>query len=191
MGLHRDGSIFRIGDAIVEKRRRLFWESQTFDRLHSLSLGRPYAIADSQIDTLFPKGRDELESSFQTVKFRIGQLRGKIADELFSTKPLSYRSVLDFDRQLRSLERSLHPSLQLTGGTATSSTIQIDETTTLPDMHTMRRLYISILLQDTTMCEYRREAVHKNSACDESLTYPNSWPQIDRFTSVTLCQGHY
>jgi hypothetical protein len=155
MGLHRDGALFGLTDLAVEQRRRLFWESQTFDRLHSLSLGRPYAIADSQIDTQFPHALDELEDSFHTIKFRIGQLRGGIADELFSTKVSSYHSVLAFDRQLRHLEQSLHPMLRFTGGTAHNSNIHVDEATTLPDMLTMRRLFLSIMLQETTMCELK------------------------------------
>ena len=153
MGLHRDGTNFGLNDAAIKQRRRLFWECQTFDRLHSLTLGRPYAIADAHIDTLLPDAADEHEASFDAAKFRLGQLRGRIADEVFSTKPSLYSSVLSLDRDLKSLEQALHPSLMWAGDSSQGREVLIDETTTLPDLRTMRRYYLSIMIQETTMCE--------------------------------------
>lgn len=70
IGLHRDGLIWNIAEPELERRRLLFYEMMTLDRLQSFIAGRPYVIRDLSFDTKMPTEVDD----YQISKFKLAKL---------------------------------------------------------------------------------------------------------------------
>ncbi|RDW56919.1 hypothetical protein BP5796_12986 [Coleophoma crateriformis] len=55
MGLHWETeSVLNMDPVILDARRRLFWTTYNFDRMLSITLGRPFGIVDPSISTALP-----------------------------------------------------------------------------------------------------------------------------------------
>jgi hypothetical protein len=50
MGLHCDQTLHELSNDQVERRKRLFFSVYMMDRLVSITLGRPFAIHEDDID---------------------------------------------------------------------------------------------------------------------------------------------
>lgn len=98
-GLHRDPTNFGLDGAELNRRRRVFWELITLERMQAFISGRPYMISDRHFDTQFPTDAD----TFQIAKWKIGLLIGTIIDEAFAIAPPSYGSILKLDQRVRNL----------------------------------------------------------------------------------------
>ncbi|KAJ6570985.1 fungal-specific transcription factor domain-containing protein [Mycena vulgaris] len=112
-GCHRDGSRWGLPQRELEERRRVFWESHTYDRLQSFTFGRPYAQSDSHhdcempqtCDTPLPSDTDTSNSTFSHIrwhyhKFRFALLLGRIVDLVFSVKHPAYSVIMQVDREI-------------------------------------------------------------------------------------------
>ncbi|KAJ8094989.1 hypothetical protein PM082_010206 [Marasmius tenuissimus] len=120
-GLHRDGSRWGLSPCELEERRRVFWETYTFDRMQSFALGRPYSLAGTHHDCEMPATSDHSLPSdhdnsntfshtrFHHHKFRWAILIGRIVDLAFSTKQLTYDIIKKVDREINDYYFSLPP----------------------------------------------------------------------------------
>ncbi|GAA5870765.1 hypothetical protein JCM3774_001672 [Rhodotorula dairenensis] len=98
-GLHRDPTNFGLDGAELNRRRRVFWELLTLERMQAFISGRPYMVSDRHFDTQFPTDAD----TFQIAKWKIGLVIGTIIDEAFAIAPPSYGSILKLDQRVRDL----------------------------------------------------------------------------------------
>ncbi|KAJ7874212.1 fungal-specific transcription factor domain-containing protein [Mycena olivaceomarginata] len=112
-GCHRDGSRWGLPQRELEERRRVFWETHTYDRLQSFTFGRPYAQSDNHhdcempqsCDTPLPSDTDVTNSTWShtrwhTHKFRFAILLGRIVDLVFSVKHPAYSVIMQLDREI-------------------------------------------------------------------------------------------
>ncbi|GAA6060984.1 hypothetical protein JCM10212_000670 [Sporobolomyces blumeae] len=99
--LHRDGTLFSLQGDELNRRRRIFYELITIERMQAFISGRPYMIQNSQFDTKMP----ENASSFDVCKWKLGIFIGKVIDKAFSVAAPSYSTILGLDEDLRSLVR--------------------------------------------------------------------------------------
>ncbi|KAK7033905.1 hypothetical protein VNI00_012529 [Paramarasmius palmivorus] len=118
-GLHRDGSRWGLPAKELEERRRVFWETYTFDRLQSFTLGRPYSLIDAHHDCEMPSSSDvplpsDTDSSnkfshtiWHHYKFRWSTLVGRIEDRAFSARQLTYAVITEVDREINDFYFSL------------------------------------------------------------------------------------
>ncbi|GAA5984135.1 hypothetical protein JCM10908_006063 [Rhodotorula pacifica] len=98
-GLHRDPTNFGLEGAEVNRRRRIFYELITLERMQAFISGRPYMVSNRHFDTQFPTDAD----TFQIAKWKIGLIIGVIIDEAFAITPPSYASILKLDQRVRDL----------------------------------------------------------------------------------------
>ncbi|GAA5924666.1 hypothetical protein JCM10213_000410 [Rhodosporidiobolus nylandii] len=101
-GLHRDGSSFGLSGEELNSRRRMFYELITLERMQAFISGRPYMISNAHFDTQFPDDAD----GYQTAKWKLGLLIGKVIDNAFSVATPSYGTILALDQDLRDLVAS-------------------------------------------------------------------------------------
>ncbi|KAF9266669.1 hypothetical protein L218DRAFT_996246 [Marasmius fiardii PR-910] len=118
-GLHRDGSRWGLPLKELEERRRVFWETYTFDRLQSFMLGRPYSLIDAHHDCEMPTTSNtplpsDVDNSntfshtrFHHHKFRWAILIGRIVDVAFSARQLTYDVIKQVDRDINDYYFSL------------------------------------------------------------------------------------
>ncbi|KAK0189265.1 fungal-specific transcription factor domain-containing protein, partial [Armillaria mellea] len=98
-GCHRDGSRWNLPERDIEERRRVFWETHTYDRLQSFTFGRPYC------DTPLPSDTIQTDTEFSHTrwhrhKFRFALLLGRIVDEAFAAKHPTYSVIMQLDREI-------------------------------------------------------------------------------------------
>ncbi|GAA5820480.1 hypothetical protein JCM3770_005543 [Rhodotorula araucariae] len=98
-GLHRDGVNFGLTGAELNRRRRVFYELITLERMQSFISGRPYTLQNAHFDTAMPDDAD----AYQRQKWNIGLLIGKVIDRAFSVATPSYATILALDQELREL----------------------------------------------------------------------------------------
>ncbi|GAA5999855.1 hypothetical protein JCM10207_005938 [Rhodosporidiobolus poonsookiae] len=101
-GLHRDGESFGLSGAELNRRRRVFYELITLERFQAFISGRPYTFSNAHFDTRMPEDAD----AYQTAKWKIGLLIGKVIDKAFSVATPSYGTILSLDADLRALVAS-------------------------------------------------------------------------------------
>ncbi|KAK0497407.1 fungal-specific transcription factor domain-containing protein [Armillaria luteobubalina] len=112
-GCHRDGSRWNLPERDLEERRRVFWETHTYDRLQSLTFGRPYSLSDTHHDCEMPKSCDtplpsdtiQTDTEFSHTrwhhhKFRFAIILGRIVDEAFAVKHPTYFVIMQLDREI-------------------------------------------------------------------------------------------
>ncbi|GAA5897932.1 hypothetical protein JCM8208_003195 [Rhodotorula glutinis] len=98
-GLHRDGSSFGLTGVELNRRRRVFYELITLERMQAFISGRPYTFQAAHFDTKMPDNAD----GYQRQKWRIGTLIGSVIDRAFSVATPSYSTILALDQELREL----------------------------------------------------------------------------------------
>ncbi|KPV75000.1 uncharacterized protein RHOBADRAFT_53911 [Rhodotorula graminis WP1] len=98
-GLHRDGSSFGLTGVELNRRRRVFYELITLERMQAFISGRPYTLQAAHFDTQMPADAD----GYQRQKWRIGTLIGRVIDRAFSVATPSYSTILGLDQELREL----------------------------------------------------------------------------------------
>ncbi|KAK0440938.1 fungal-specific transcription factor domain-containing protein [Desarmillaria tabescens] len=112
-GCHRDGSRWNLPERDLEERRRVFWETHTYDRLQSFTFGRPYSQSDTHHDGEMPKSCDTplpsdnspantefSHTRWHHHKFRFALLLGRIIDEAFAAKHPTYSVIMQLDREI-------------------------------------------------------------------------------------------
>ncbi|PWY93946.1 hypothetical protein BO94DRAFT_621418 [Aspergillus sclerotioniger CBS 115572] len=123
MGLHTSSSYLNLPADVVEYRKRIFFSLYMMDRVVSMTLGRPFAMHDDDIDiqpftdvedenltpTGYPATLDPLHPSSMSVPLHILSLR-RIASEI-ATKVYSPRTAHLSPFQRESLLQSLHKKL--------------------------------------------------------------------------------
>ncbi|CAK7230265.1 hypothetical protein SBRCBS47491_007528 [Sporothrix bragantina] len=82
-----------------EHRKRLFWSAYIFERKTALVLGRPFALADEEIDVLLPAG-DEVR--FHCAHVELYQLHSQIRYALYQMKRGGTNGRHDHRPQLKS-----------------------------------------------------------------------------------------
>ncbi|KAF8575331.1 hypothetical protein K439DRAFT_1665095 [Ramaria rubella] len=111
IGLHRDSAWWNKNPEDVQRRRDVFWELFTFERMQSLTLGLPPSLSLDQIDCEFPEDTEktttptgEVEHSFVWRKKQWAKSLGsEVIDVLMrvSKKPMSYPAMLKLDKKVR------------------------------------------------------------------------------------------
>ncbi|GAA5967730.1 hypothetical protein JCM11641_005747 [Rhodosporidiobolus odoratus] len=107
-GLQRDGESFGLAGEELNRRRRVFWELVTLERMQAFISGRPYTLSNAHFDTKMPEDAD----AYQTAKWKLGLLIGKVIDGAFSVATPSYKTILDLDQDLRNLVQSFPPAIR-------------------------------------------------------------------------------
>jgi len=108
LGLHReDGSWEMDPDEKIE-RRIIFWECHGLDVMQSVNLGRGQCIASYAIDC--PR-IDVDGTGFHLGCFNLTTILSRINTVQIRVNPSPYTEVLDIDRELNDLEKSLPPHL--------------------------------------------------------------------------------
>ncbi|KAM0750926.1 hypothetical protein T439DRAFT_380761 [Meredithblackwellia eburnea MCA 4105] len=108
MGLHRDGSNWGLSGEELNRRRLLFYELITLDRLQAFTSGRPYMIQEKHYDTEMPEGASE----FQICKWKLAIFMGRVIDDVFSVKPPTIAVLGKVDSDLRKLFESSPESIR-------------------------------------------------------------------------------
>ncbi|KAG9034065.1 hypothetical protein FRB95_013834 [Tulasnella sp. JGI-2019a] len=126
MGLHRDPGKWKMPDGEVERRRWAWWNILQTDRWQAFLFGRPAGIANHHFDTRFPM--EEPSPSSDSVSqitiqsnpllaylqfFRLVHLMGDIMDDATSVRPVSHDRIMQHDRALDHLLRTLPPDMDL------------------------------------------------------------------------------
>lgn len=105
-GLHRDGSNFGLTGAELNRRRRVFYELITLERMQAFISGRPHMFRDAHFDTQMPEGA----GAFDRAKWQIGILIAKVIDQAFSVATPSYSTIIALDQDVRNLVRDTPPA---------------------------------------------------------------------------------
>ncbi|GAA5887930.1 hypothetical protein JCM6882_000806 [Rhodosporidiobolus microsporus] len=100
-GAHRDGESFGLSGDELNRRRRVFFELLTLERMQAFISGRPYSLSNAHCDTKMPDGA----SPYDVAKWRLGLFIGKVIDKAFSIEAPSYAAILSLDQDLRNLAK--------------------------------------------------------------------------------------
>ncbi|KAF8524452.1 fungal-specific transcription factor domain-containing protein [Gautieria morchelliformis] len=111
IGLHRDSAWWNRSSEEVQRRREVFWELFSFERLQSLTLGLPPSLSLVHVDCELPQDFCELTSSTGETEHSFRWKRtnwtrnicSEVIDVLMvaSKKPVPYSTILTLDRKLR------------------------------------------------------------------------------------------
>ncbi|TFK42264.1 fungal-specific transcription factor domain-containing protein [Crucibulum laeve] len=108
IGLHLNSTRWKLPDAEVSKRSRLFWHLITTDIWASFYLGRPPSISLSYIDCAMPQDVDnsttpsqDTESNFAVWNWKFAILLHSIMATAFGPKQPPYPMILELDRKIR------------------------------------------------------------------------------------------
>lgn len=105
LGLHRQTSAMDKLGFDVEMRKRLFWSCYTMDRQVSIPLGRPFAIADQDIDVRLPLDVDEFCQDTQAL-----EKASMLNPDVVRTESTSLTAFLHILR-LRRIESSIQQTI--------------------------------------------------------------------------------
>ncbi|CAL1714453.1 unnamed protein product [Somion occarium] len=110
IGLHRDSARWGLPEALVNRRRLLFWNLFVADSWQSLTTGRPPAFSRDYIDCKFPASEDdpsketdpEHDSLVGTWGFRFAfQCVAEVAARTLTAEAPSYATIMELDRKVR------------------------------------------------------------------------------------------
>ncbi|KAK4702072.1 hypothetical protein P7C70_g4153, partial [Phenoliferia sp. Uapishka_3] len=82
MGLHRDGTKWGLTGPELDRRRLVFYELMTLERMQAFICGRPYLMNPNHFDTQMPSNAPP----YQIWKWKLGIFLGRVIDEGFSVK---------------------------------------------------------------------------------------------------------
>lgn len=110
LGMHRKGAKVPGGDVgVTDQLRCIFWSCYCLDRQTSIILGRPFAVADQDIDAELPEGIDE-ESRRSLVPFthicRLRRIESRIQQTIYRVDKAidSATMTAEIEGHLRQLE---------------------------------------------------------------------------------------
>lgn len=96
LGLHRKDYEKGLDASTIQARRRLFWSVYTLERIIAISLGRPFSIADRQIDVELPcesdpdGTTDDMSLGHAIALFKLRRIESRIQNSIYrADKPLS------------------------------------------------------------------------------------------------------
>jgi len=89
IGLHREAYSAKLGIYEVQLRRRLFWSIYYLDRVVALSLGRPFSIADRDIDVSLPYDIDDSIHTDDAIMQAVAQLSRSSTSQNLSSLTMS------------------------------------------------------------------------------------------------------
>lgn len=98
LGLHRKEKGKELSNSAIQARRRLFWTVYTLERIIAISLGRPFSIADRQIDVDLPSetaqdgpaAAGEFGLAHAVSLFKLRRIESRIQHSIYrADKPLS------------------------------------------------------------------------------------------------------
>ncbi|GAB7325630.1 hypothetical protein MBLNU13_g09612t2 [Cladosporium sp. NU13] len=123
MGLHCDQTLQNLTNAQVERRKRLFFSIFMMDRLVSITLGRPFAIHEDDIDivSFSITACDELDHGFSTTQsslcqpplaitqhiLRLRQIANDIATKVYCKRVVARYSAEQRQEVINSIHRDL------------------------------------------------------------------------------------
>ncbi|KAI0962090.1 hypothetical protein AcV7_001011 [Taiwanofungus camphoratus] len=108
IGLHLNGSRWKLDEDARQRRGRVFWQLFMQDTWISFGFGRPPSISLSFVDCEFPKDPDEKineqgckEWGFHHWTWQYTRLLHSVISTTFGAKTPQYSIVLEFDRKIR------------------------------------------------------------------------------------------
>ncbi|TDZ19816.1 putative transcriptional regulatory protein [Colletotrichum orbiculare MAFF 240422] len=131
LGLHRAAHERGLPEAVVQRRRRLFWSVYSLERTIAISLGRPLSIANSQIDVELPHTAIDSDPSAAATKgndialavvlFKLRRIESQIHQSIYRMdKPLDalrskvdrlYQQLREWRLELSQLMPTTHPDI--------------------------------------------------------------------------------
>lgn len=88
LGLHRRDHEKKLDSPSIQRRRKLFWTVYSLERIIAISLGRPFSIADRQIDVLLPTG--DGTDAHAIALFKLRRIESRIKHSIYrADKPLA------------------------------------------------------------------------------------------------------
>ncbi|KAI0032311.1 fungal-specific transcription factor domain-containing protein, partial [Vararia minispora EC-137] len=116
IGLQRDSAGWNLDKDEVQRRRMTFWEFYAWDAWSSVITGRPPVLNIAQSDCRFPEDRDtvvnsqgQLEPGWHKWKWMYNaNCLTPSLQRTFSVRPLSYSSLLELDKRIRSFPLPEH-----------------------------------------------------------------------------------
>ncbi|KUJ14911.1 uncharacterized protein LY89DRAFT_649498 [Mollisia scopiformis] len=125
LGLHRQIAAMNKLGLDVEMRKRLFWSCYTMDRQVSIPLGRPFAIADQDIDVQLPldveEGCQDIEALEEASKIDPNEVRTQ------STSLTAFLHVLRLRRIESSIQQTIYRVDQATNVTDSEIEFYLDQ----------------------------------------------------------------
>ncbi|KAF8522925.1 fungal-specific transcription factor domain-containing protein [Hysterangium stoloniferum] len=111
IGLHRESSWWNSDVEDVQRRREVFWELFTYEKLQALTIGLPPSLLKEHIDCELPADPDEtvgpdgniIHGFIYAKRLWAQQIASDTVDLLMTVnkKPTPYSSVLSLDRRIR------------------------------------------------------------------------------------------
>ncbi|PCH44571.1 hypothetical protein WOLCODRAFT_26864 [Wolfiporia cocos MD-104 SS10] len=107
IGLHRDSARWELPEALVNRRRLLFWNIFVADSWQSLTTGRPPAFHRSFVDCQYPQGTFFTQSSETQHDFGDWFMHfayecvSEVAMKTLGAEPPSYETIMELDRHVR------------------------------------------------------------------------------------------
>ncbi|KAI9734555.1 MAG: hypothetical protein M1834_002156 [Cirrosporium novae-zelandiae] len=120
LGLHRRTTSQDRPSLNAEMKKRLFWSCYCFDRQMSISLGRPFAISDRDIDAELPLDIDEAADDMKSLE-RTSQVDLSIVP-MTSTTLSSFVHVL----KLRQIESNIQQNIYRVDRSGEASAVETD-----------------------------------------------------------------
>ncbi|KAL8290374.1 hypothetical protein RQP46_002632 [Phenoliferia psychrophenolica] len=108
MGLHRDGTKWGLSGPELDRRRLVFYELMTLERMQAFISGRPYLMNPNHFDTQMPSNAEP----YQIWKWKLGIFLGRVIDEGFSIKIPTYGTIQMLDQELRDIFAASPKSLR-------------------------------------------------------------------------------
>ncbi|KAI7154512.1 hypothetical protein KC349_g7603 [Hortaea werneckii] len=100
MGIHRDGGRWDLPAAMIEHRRKIFWECNTADIFQAHCFSRPSALNPEHYDTEFPSQQSDFgdAKSYSTARFELAQISSECVYNLNYWGRANWR--IDFESAL-------------------------------------------------------------------------------------------
>lgn len=181
MGLHRDGEVFELSAFQLHMRRLIWSELLFFDRMLSMSLGRPFAISNDQTNVHEPSNvcdiqissqsncipdpsYERTEASFTIFKAKLSKVIASVLDRAFRFTPPSYSEVEALTEQFKVLENELPDYMRISR-----------DTPNLPPMVIIEQYSAKFLIQQALLYLHRPWFVRAATRKEEREHYKSSF----------------
>ncbi|TFK42263.1 hypothetical protein BDQ12DRAFT_710525 [Crucibulum laeve] len=108
IGLHLNSARWKLADAEVKRRTRLYWQLFTLDTWASFYYGRPPSMAIAYADCPLPQEAEdtmnpttEKEPDYSIWNWKYALLVHSVVATAFGAKQPAYKTILDLDRKVR------------------------------------------------------------------------------------------
>ncbi|KAF8897269.1 fungal-specific transcription factor domain-containing protein [Infundibulicybe gibba] len=128
LNMHQEPDPQKFGIIQAETRRRIWWSLFILDCLQCLMLLRPHAIHEQHCNVTLPSNLSQIdiqegpmctypsthvtEQTFHILQIHWAKLMRRMWERCFASQIPSYKSILDFEEEIRKFERDLPTSFR-------------------------------------------------------------------------------